>query len=325
VAINDRHMLSLAQTRSTRQFVCRAGGNWMDVKQLQYFILVAEHGSFSIAAFSANVGQPAISRQIKALEEEVGSPLFLRNGRGIALTRAGRRLIDHAKDIVSRIESAKADLAEINHSISGKIALGLPPSIGSLLTTPLIKRFLNAYPAAQLSIVEGLSGHLHEWLLRGDLDLAAVYLPSVNTELFSEKLFTDNICLVSRPESGRIANTTDFKDISSLPLVLTSRAHSLRKKIEIIAQQQNVTLKIRCEIDSIESIKALVSEGYGHALLPVSLVRSELENGLLQSARVKNPDLKRDLLLVMSPRALSTPLMRTLRREIQQMMSNVAQ
>jgi len=293
----------------------------MDIRQLQYFLLVSEHGGFSAAAMSSGVGQPAISRQIKLLEEEVGAPLFLRHGRGIALTEAGHRLLDHARAIIDRMETAKADLAEVNNTVAGEIVLGLPASIGSTLTAPLLKRFMSSYPSVKLSVVEGLSGHLHEWLLRGDVDLAAVYLPSVSSELVSERLSSDQIFLVGSSENGLNAETIDFENVLSLPLILTSQLHSLRREIDLLAKKHDFKINVRCEVDSISSIKDLVAEGYGYALLPLHLVRRELDDRRLQSVRIVNPELTRNLLLAMSPRTQNTPLTRTVRKEIKAIMA----
>lgn len=296
----------------------------MDVKQLRYFLLVADMGGFTPAALALGVGQPAISRQIKLLEEEVGTQLFLRHGRGIAVTSAGRQLLDHARAVVDRIETAKAELSELNKTIAGEITIGLPASLGAMLTTPLLKQFLDLYPLVSLSVVEGLSGHLHEWLLRGDLDLAAVYMPIVNTDLFSEIIASDQIYLIG-PETGEdMPETIEFDAAISRPLILTSRSHSLRKKIEFIARQRDLTINIRCQVDSIDAIKSLLKERYGYALLPVSLVRQELQAGTLRCARVKNPSLDRNLLLAMSPHTRNTPLTRTLRSQIKQLVADMS-
>ena len=291
----------------------------MDIKQLRYFVLVAETGGFTAASLALGIGQPAISKQIGLLEAEVGSQLFLRHGRGIVLTPAGRQLLEHARAVVERIENAKAEMSELSKTVAGEITCGLPASIGSTLTTPLLKRFLDSFPLVRLNVVEGLSGHLYEWLLRGDLDLAALYVPSVNTELFSELITSDEIYLVSAASHAPRPETIDFDQIAEYPLILTSRTHAMRKKIEIVAKQRNLDVQIRCQVDSIEAIKNLVMQGYGHALMPVSLIRKELREGLLCCSRVVKPTLSRDLLLAMSPHTRNTPLTRALRFEIKKL------
>ena len=270
----------------------------MDIKQLKYFLLVADMGGFTNAARAMGLGQSAISKQIKLLETEVGAQLFLRHGRGIVLTPAGRQLLDHARDITERIEVARADMSELSKSVAGEITCGLPASLGSTLTTPLLKRFLDSYPLVRLSLVEGLSGHLYEWLLRGDLDLAALYMPSVNNSLFSEFILSDQIYLVWANDGIPAPETIPF------------------------ASQRNLKVNIRCQVDSIAAIRNLVLQGYGYALMPVSLIQSELEQGMVSCSRLVDPTLNRDLLLAMSPYTRNTPLTRTLRREIRQLVSD---
>ncbi|MCZ4256606.1 LysR family transcriptional regulator [Sulfitobacter sp. G21635-S1] len=294
----------------------------MDIKQLKYFLLVADMGGFTNAARAMGLGQSAISKQIKLLETEVGAQLFLRHGRGIVLTPAGRQLLDHARDITERIEVARADMSELSKSVAGEITCGLPASLGSTLTTPLLKRFLDSYPLVRLSLVEGLSGHLYEWLLRGDLDLAALYMPSVNNSLFSEFILSDQIYLVWANDGIPAPETIPFDEAVGKPLILSSAAHALRKRVEHIASQRNLKVNIRCQVDSIAAIRNLVLQGYGYALMPVSLIQSELEQGMVSCSRLVDPTLNRDLLLAMSPYTRNTPLTRTLRREIRQLVSD---
>ena len=220
------------------------------------------------------------------------------------------------------MERAKADLAEINNTVVGEVVLGVPASIGSTLTAPLLKRFMSGYPLVKLSVVEGLSGHLHEWLLRGDVDLAVVYLPSVSSELFSETLSSDQIFLIGSMETNIDTDTIDFENALGLPLILTSQVHSLRREIDLLAKKRALKINIRCEVNSISSIKDLVAEGYGYALLPLRLVRHELDDRQLRSVRIVNPELTRNLLLAMSPRKPSTPLIRAVRKEIKAIMGN---
>jgi LysR family transcriptional regulator, nitrogen assimilation regulatory protein len=291
----------------------------MDVKQLRYFVQVADSGGFTAASLTMDIGQPAISKQIRLLEAEVGAQLFLRHGRGIVVTPAGRHLLEHARDVVERIENVKAEMSELSKTVAGEITCGLPASIGSTLTTPLLKRFLDAFPLVRLNVVEGLSGHLYEWLLRGDLDLAAIYAPSVNNELFSELITSDEVYFVSSASDAIGQETIDFDRVVEFPLILTSRTHAMRKRIEIVAKQRNLEVQIRCQVDSIGAIKNLVMQGYGHALMPISLIHKELREGSLCCARIVKPTLTRDLLLAMSPHTRNTPLTRALRSEIKKL------
>src|ERR1700745_321781 len=139
----------------------------MNLKQLEYFVQVAELGSFSKAALALAVAEPALSRQVRALETEVRQQLFLRNGRGVALTDAGKRLFDHSIAVLQLVTHAREDLGASRDEPVGRVPIGLPPSIGRQLTLPIIDRFKQELPAAKLAVVEGLSSHIVEWVTTG--------------------------------------------------------------------------------------------------------------------------------------------------------------
>jgi len=123
----------------------------MNLKQLEYFVQVAELGSFSKAAVVLDIAQPALSRQVRSLETELRQQLFLRNGRGVALTDAGKRLFDHSVAVLQLMAHARQDLGASRDEPVGRVTIGLPPSMGRQLTLPLIDRFQKQFPAARPS------------------------------------------------------------------------------------------------------------------------------------------------------------------------------
>ena len=147
-------------------------------------------------------------------------------------------------------------------------------------------------------------------------------MPSVNNSLFSEFILSDQIYLVWANDGIPAPETIPFDEAVGRPLILSSAAHALRKRVEHIASQRNLKVNIRCQVDSIAAIRNLVLQGYGYALMPVSLIQSELEQGMVSCSRLVDPTLNRDLLLAMSPYTRNTPLTRTLRREIRQLVSD---
>ncbi|HNB44131.1 MAG TPA: LysR family transcriptional regulator, partial [Burkholderiaceae bacterium] len=132
----------------------------MNLKQLEYFVQVAELGSFSRAAQVLDIAQPALSRQVRALEIELHETLLLRNGRGVALTEPGRRLFEHGVAILQHVAQAREDMGASRDEPVGRLTVGLPPSLGRRLTLPLIDRFRSGLPRARLAVVEGLTAHL---------------------------------------------------------------------------------------------------------------------------------------------------------------------
>jgi DNA-binding transcriptional LysR family regulator len=138
----------------------------MDLKQLQYFITVAELESFTRASEALGVAQPALSRQIRLLEVELRQNLLIRNGRGAIPTDAGKLLLGHARGIHHQLERAREELLHMRGGLTGRVALGLPPSLARALTVPLTRAFRVEMPDAQLTIREGLSTAMQEGLKR---------------------------------------------------------------------------------------------------------------------------------------------------------------
>jgi len=147
----------------------------MDLKQLEYFVRVAEVGSFTRAANALNIAQPALSRQIRLLEVELHQNLLTRNGRGASPTEAGKLLLEHGRGILHQISRAKEELGRVRGALAGRVAIGMPPSVSKIVAVPLIREFRKTMPDATLSIMEGLSVAMHEALLTGRLDIALLY------------------------------------------------------------------------------------------------------------------------------------------------------
>ena len=139
----------------------------MDLRQLEYFVRVAELGSFTRAAQVLDVAQPALSRQVRLLEVELRQNLLLRNGRGVTTTEAGRLLLEHGRGILHQVERAREDLGRVGGSPSGRVAVGLPPTVARMMTVELTREFRRRLPHAALSISEGLSVSMQERLIAG--------------------------------------------------------------------------------------------------------------------------------------------------------------
>jgi LysR family transcriptional regulator, nitrogen assimilation regulatory protein len=266
----------------------------MDFKQLQTFVQVAELSSFTRAAQVLRTAQPALSRQVRALEVELRQNLFDRNGRGVTLTPAGQRLLAHGRGILQQLQRAQEDLAEQRGAASGVLCVGLPPSVSRTLTAPLVQAFRQRFPKARLSIVEGLSTYLLEWLAQGRVDCALVYnaAPSAGVELLpvlQERLFA---------VSARLTKTTGAKNPRALPLaelaqrelVMPSRPHAIRMRVETVLAQAALTPRIALEIDSVPAMLDLVQQHkHWHALLSLNALRGTPFEATLQAQAVRLP------------------------------------
>jgi LysR family transcriptional regulator, nitrogen assimilation regulatory protein len=284
----------------------------MNLKQLEYFVQVAELGSFSKAAGVLDIAQPALSRQVRSLETELRQQLFLRNGRGVALTDAGKRLFDHSVAVLQLVEHAREDLGASRDEPVGRVTIGLPPSIGRQLTLPLIDRFRKQLPAARLATVEGLSSHILEWVTTGRIDAGLVYNPEAQPGLEITPLLQEPLGLVSHAAKGRRQRAASaplpMKDLPHYRLIVPERIHAMRRLLETQAGLAGIKLDIAWEVSSVPSIIDLVCAGYGHAVLTASGVAASARSKELVVRRLVDPTPLSVLCLVISTHRRPTPL-----------------
>ena len=285
----------------------------MNLKQLEYFVSVADLGSFSKAARALNIAQPALSRQVRALETELRETLLLRNGRGVALTQAGQRLLDHGNRILQEVAQVRLDMGAARGEPAGRIAIALPPSLSRQLTLPLIDIFQRELPKARLTVVEGLSAHIAEWIAAGRVDLGLVYSPQPTPALEVTPILEEPLCLVmpagrSRAARAKALPPLPLRELPAYPLVLPERAHVFRRLLEAQATLAGVKLDIAWEVSSIPSIVDLVCAGYGHAVLTASAVAASGRAKELAVRTISAPRLASVLCLAVSASKRPTPL-----------------
>jgi LysR family nitrogen assimilation transcriptional regulator len=291
----------------------------MDFRQLRTFSCVAELGSLSKASDTLRVAQPALSRQIKLLEHELRAELFTRNGRGMVLTEAGRLLLERTAGIVRQIDQIRDDIQSSGGQPSGRVVLGLVPTVSCVLSARLARRTVENYPGISLCIVESYSGHLTEWLHRGEMDLAVIYGPSIDLHLTVHGLGRDPVVAVGPRGSGLTQKKqVDIGWLLRQRLVLPSHSHGLRALIEHAAAKKKLKLDVQLEADSFRVLTSLVEEGLGYTLLPPSSVRNEVAEGRLETAAIAKPAPMRELILaspIDRPGSTAIALITTLLRD----------
>jgi LysR family nitrogen assimilation transcriptional regulator len=284
----------------------------MNLKQLEYFVQVAELGSFSKAAVVLDIAQPALSRQVRSLETELHQQLFLRNGRGVTLTDPGKRLFDHSVAVLQLMAHARDDLGASRNEPIGRVTIGLPPSMGRQLTLPLIDRFKKELPAARLAIVEGLSTHIVEWVTTGRIDIGLVYNPEAQPGLEITPLLQEQLGLVSHAAKGKRKRPAlpplPMKELSRYPLIVPERVHAMRRLLDTQAALAGIKLDIAWEVSSVPSIIDLVCAGYGYAVLTASGVAASARSGELVTRRLVDPTPVSVLCLAISAHRRPTPL-----------------
>jgi len=267
----------------------------MDLKQLRTFRAVAELGSLSKAADRLRAAQPALSRHIKLLEHELRVELFVRNGRGMLLTSAGRMLLDRTTGLVRQIEQVRDDLQSAEGNPSGRVILGLVPTVSAVFSGRFARRVITEFPQISLRIVESYGGHLVEWLHRGEMDLA---------------IGREDVAVVGPPGSGLARKKqVDLKWLVKQNLIVPSISHGMRALLEKAVARERLTLKPMIEADSYRAQISLMEEGLGYTLLPPSAIRAELAARRLEMAALV-PSVSRELILA-SPIDRSTSIATT--------------
>ncbi len=270
----------------------------MDLKQIETFVQIAELGSFTRAAAVLRIAQPALSRQVRGLEVELRQPLFHRNGRGVTLTPAGTRLLAHGRGILQQVQRARLDLEEQRGAASGVLQLGLPPSISRTLTAPLVEAFGARFPRATLSIVEGLSTTTLEWLVQGRIDCAVVYNTVPTPAVALQPVLQERLHLVSArrpaaapgPHAGLMGRPLSLAQLARHDLVIPSRPHAIRMRVESVLAEAGLKPRVALEIDSVPAMLELVQRHALHAVLSLNAVSGSAQEAGLSARPLRLAD-----------------------------------
>jgi LysR family nitrogen assimilation transcriptional regulator len=291
----------------------------VDLRQLSYFVRVVEAGSFSSAGAGLMLSQPTLSRQVALLEAEFGQRLLTRNGRGVQPTEAGLALLGHAKAIIEQAERAREELRDMHGTPRGRVVIGLPPRVASLATTRLVQQFRSIFPQAVVTVAEGLSVHLREWLIAGRIDLALLFDPPAAPPLSYETLAHESLILAVPRAGPRLPARVTLESLANHPLVLPSSPNAIRSLLDRALSARNVRLQIIAEVNTVQASLALVCDGVGATVLPESSVNSPRLATRLQVARIGPPAIRNTLVL-------ATPLARPstrLTRETAKLLRNL--
>lgn len=278
----------------------------MDLKQLEYFVRVAELGSFTRASTALGIAQPALSRQVRLLEVELRQNLLVRNGRGATPTEAGKLLLAHGRGILHQVERAKEELGRVRGALAGRVAIGLPTSVAKVLTVPLTREFRHRLPQASLSISEGLSSNLLESLLTGRLDIAVLYNASPAPDVELTPLLEEDLFLLQRRDAERVDAGITLREVASMPLVIPSRPNAIRMLVESELANIGCRPTIALEIDGVAAILDLVADGAGCALLSRNAVLTSVHAENLSMRRVHSPRLRTRLSIAVSAQRPAT-------------------
>ncbi|RAU20569.1 transcriptional regulator [Paramagnetospirillum kuznetsovii] len=271
----------------------------MDIRQLRYFLGIVEHGSLTKAAEALRVAQPALSLHLKRLEEEIGCPLVHRTARGVVPTQSGQRLAIRAAMLVEQMAGLRDEIRGLEAAPSGPAVIGIPTSLGSMLTVPLVLDVRRRYPAIRLRVVEGLSGHMLEWVSSGEVDMALVFGSEPPPGLATRFVARERLGLVAAEGAEVVVgrHSIDLASVLNLPLILPGQPHGVRAEVDRAAAAAGIDLNVVMEIDALEQIKALVAEGAGFTVLSERYARAGQEAKGLVCIPIVSPEIERTISL----------------------------
>lgn len=273
----------------------------MNPRDLEFFLRVADAGSFSQAAILLGKPQPALSKHVRDLESELRTPLLYRHGRGVVLTEAGRRLSVRARSILAQIDEARREAQGSAHRGMQSATIGMPPSVARLFAAPLASRLHAAYPHLRLRLLDAFNGHLLEWLTSGRLDAAILYACEASLRLNADPLLDEEMQLIGPGGDAALPSTVTIGALPGKPLLLPSQGHGLRAQIDSWALRNGLRLSVRTECDSLATLLELAAAGHGCTFLPQAALAREIEEGRLSAARVLGAAPHRRLVLALSP------------------------
>ncbi|QQZ09765.1 LysR family transcriptional regulator [Heyndrickxia vini] len=257
----------------------------MDFKWLHTFTTAAKHENFRKAAEELYISQPTVTVQIKLLEEEIGSPLFERDGRKVILTEAGKRFLPIAKNMLEVYENGMADLDRFRQGYSQKLTLAMSPLIAESIMPYVLKQFMLIHPEIEISVQVLDSMNISEAVLTGEVDLGLSRLHFNNSDLICRPLYEDPVILVV-PHDGRDSETAPPLDAEELlrnhhlithnhPEYWDGLLQSLRPQFPMLKTMA---------VSQVHVTRRFIIEGLGISFLPSSTVRRELLEGRLLEA-----------------------------------------
>ncbi|EHK67504.1 LysR family transcriptional regulator [Achromobacter arsenitoxydans SY8] len=281
----------------------------MSIRAMQCFVAVVSTGSISRAAAALHVAQPALSLLIRNLEEDLGVVLLHRSARGVAPTAAGTRLLAHAREILGRIDAARADVREDITAPRGTVSLAMSMSMAKLLTVPLLRFSLEHWPGVYLKIIESSTGYIPGFVSSGHADLGLTFSDDASVDLRFQHLIDEELVVVSPPAAKAARKAApalhalpamSLRALAELPLVLPGNPHSLRRLLDEYQQRQRVEFRVIAEANAIPQLIELAQAGVAHTILSYEAVRQEASRGQVVLRRIGKPRLTRPVFLCRS-------------------------
>jgi LysR family transcriptional regulator, nitrogen assimilation regulatory protein len=265
----------------------------MDFRSLRYFVQIAELGSITAAAQRLRVAQPSLTRHMKKLEEDLGVALFIRAHRGVVLTAAGRSLLERGTRILSDVDRARHELRMEGDEPSGKVVLGITPTLCPVLLPQLVARVRRLFPRIELDIQQNGSMKLPEWLMDGRIDAAVMAEIGKDRYISAEPLAREEMVLLTAPGT-RPPRAVQAAELADTRLIITEALLAIMRGL---LEKRPIELRVDLVLNSLETIRLMAQQGLCRTIMPYSIIRGDHEHGLLDVHRLLDGSLQRQLVL----------------------------
>ncbi|MFC5473900.1 LysR substrate-binding domain-containing protein [Paraherbaspirillum soli] len=274
----------------------------MELRQLRYFVAIVDHGSLSRAARVLHIAQPALTQQIKQLEDELEAQLLHRSAQGVMATDAGKTFYQHAQAILKQVSDAKSAVAQSTDKPTGTVALGIPQSVSAVLALPLLTAVRAKYPDISLQLTEELTGNLIEQLKTGRINLAVLFDDGQLGTFAMTPLVEEEMMFITRTDSQYAAarRSVTLTRAIKAPLILPGLQHGVRPRIENIVRTAGLALDNVIEINSVAILKSAILADIGATILPVAPLLAEIARGEMRAYTISGASISRTLALCAS-------------------------
>lgn len=259
----------------------------MDIDQMRGFLETARERSFTRAAEKLFLTQPAVSLQIKALETELGTPLFERRGKRVLLTQAGQVLFLRAEEILNLVARAQQDIAALDDLKAGRLCIGTSDTNCAYVLPPVIQAFRAAYPGVDIRLTDRMSAEVVRLVMEGHVDFGLATLPVGETRVVTEPLFFREDVLIC-PEDHPLGKRSQvlLEETVGFPWLMLERGSTSRNLLDGAFYRAGLHVHVAMELGSVEVIKRFVEIGMGVALVPKVAAEEEVISGRLVAVKV---------------------------------------
>jgi DNA-binding transcriptional LysR family regulator len=252
----------------------------MDFRQIIYFLSIYDAGSLTKASRKEHVAQPALSMQLRRLEEKLGVSLFERRRHGVVPTVAGKRFYELCRSIVDDISQIKAEMSAFSKELSGRLNVGLPPALNRSVLGIFLPKFVDAYPNVEVTVREAFSGTLADWVHNGTVDFAIASRPQDAAGLSLRMLHSEPLVLASNnPEFGPMLQPVDLRTIKAIKLVVPLPHHAISRQVTDYLHQIEAPIERLMYVDGyVATIEMIRKSRDWSTITALSVLFPEIED-----------------------------------------------